>query len=88
MPGSVASSAQHDPERNTHRTQCHWTSETVTTVLHNPRYTGWQVWNRQTVDHDHHSPADQRRHRMTKRIPAHRWVLSQQRAHTALVSEH
>ncbi|GAB2992158.1 hypothetical protein GCM10027184_52830 [Saccharothrix stipae] len=80
--------AEHDPERNTHRTRRHWTAETVTTILRNPRYTGWQVWNRQSVDHDHTTQSDQRRHRMTKRKPAHQWVLSRQRTHTALVGEH
>ncbi|MBB5803583.1 DNA invertase Pin-like site-specific DNA recombinase [Saccharothrix ecbatanensis] len=77
----------HDPQRNTHRTRRRWTAETVTTILRNPRYTGWQVWNRQSVDHDHHSPTDQRRRRVTKWKPAHQWVLSRQPAHPALVSE-
>ncbi|MFI9811723.1 recombinase family protein [Saccharothrix variisporea] len=61
--------AEHDPARNTHRAGRRWTAETVTTILRNPRYTGWQVWNRQTVDHDHHSPTDQRRRTTTKRKP-------------------
>ncbi|WP_376775422.1 recombinase family protein [Saccharothrix ecbatanensis] len=29
----------HDPDRNTHRTRRCWTTETVTTILRNPRYT-------------------------------------------------
>jgi hypothetical protein len=39
-----------DPGRNTHRTGASWTLGTITTILENPRYTGWQVWNRQRTD--------------------------------------
>ncbi|WP_461124367.1 recombinase family protein [Saccharothrix stipae] len=80
--------AEHDPARNTHRAGRRWTAETVTTILRNPRHTGWQVWNRQSVDHDHTTPSGQRRSRVSRRKPAHQWVLSQQRAHTPLVGEH
>ncbi|WP_231648452.1 recombinase family protein [Saccharothrix sp. NRRL B-16348] len=79
--------AAHDAERNTHRIRRRWTVETVTVILQNPRYTGWQVWNRQGVDHDHTTPSDRRRRRVVKRNPADRWVVSRQRAHTPLVSE-
>jgi hypothetical protein len=31
---------------------------TVASILGNPRYTGWQVWNRQHTDHDSLDQAD------------------------------
>ncbi|WP_158854480.1 recombinase family protein [Saccharothrix deserti] len=79
--------AAHDADRNTHRTRRRWTAETVTVILQNPRYTGWQIWNRQGVDHDHTTPADRRRRRIVKRNPTDRWTVSRQRAHTPLVGE-
>jgi site-specific DNA recombinase len=36
-----------DPGRNRHRSGVGWRVRTVASILANPRYTGWQVWNRQ-----------------------------------------
>jgi site-specific DNA recombinase len=47
-----------DPGRNPYRTGTGWTVGTVTTILQNPRYTGYQVWNRQRTDKDLADPAD------------------------------
>jgi site-specific DNA recombinase len=75
-----------DRKRNPHRSGEGWTLGSVASILANPRYTGRQVWNRQTTDHDHHTPAGQRR-------PAYRWnapqdwVFSKKIVHAALVSE-
>jgi DNA invertase Pin-like site-specific DNA recombinase len=40
-----------DPGRNRHRRGGAWAVRSVASILSNPRYTGWQVWNRQHVDH-------------------------------------
>ncbi len=37
-----------DRARNLHRTGSRWITRTVGTILENPRYTGRQVWNRQS----------------------------------------
>ncbi|MFE9751421.1 recombinase family protein [Saccharothrix saharensis] len=79
--------AEHDPERNQHRTRRRWTAQSVASILANPRYTGWQVWNRQSVDHDHHTPGERRRRRVTRWNPTNRWVVSRHRSHAPLVSE-
>jgi site-specific DNA recombinase len=73
-----------DPARNAHRSGVLWTVRSVATILENPRYTGWQVWNRHSADHD--ASTDRRRvvHQRTIRQD---WVVSKQRTHTALVSE-
>ena len=36
-----------DPARNPHRDGAAWSKSAVRTILHNPRYTGREVWNRQ-----------------------------------------
>jgi hypothetical protein len=61
----------------------------VTTILQNPRYTGWQVWNRQRTDKDLADPADVTMgHKDVQRwnLPDG-WVISRRPAHAALVSE-
>ncbi|GAA1899820.1 recombinase family protein [Actinomadura bangladeshensis] len=40
----------HDPTRNRHRSGAAWSKPTVRTILQNPRYTGYQVWNKQRKD--------------------------------------
>ncbi|MBN6050686.1 recombinase family protein, partial [Nonomuraea sp. RK-328] len=40
----------HDPERNRHRSGVAWSKGAVRAILLNPRYTGYQVWNRQRKD--------------------------------------
>jgi site-specific DNA recombinase len=66
-----------------------WTLGTVTTILQNPRYTGYQVWNRQRTDRDLADPADvSLGHKDVQRwnLPDG-WVISRRPAHQALVSE-
>jgi hypothetical protein len=78
-----------DPARNQHRTGAGWTLGTVTTILHNPRYTGRQVWNRQRTDKDLADPEDvSLGHKDVQRwnLPDG-WVISTRPAHEALVSE-
>jgi recombinase len=57
--------------------------------MQNPRYTGYQVWNRQGTDKDLADPADiSLGHKQVQRwnLPDG-WVLSRDPAHEALVSE-
>ncbi|MEV5749858.1 recombinase family protein [Actinoallomurus sp. NPDC052308] len=78
-----------DPERNAHRSGREWTHTTVRSILANPRYTGRQVWNRQSTEHDLIDPADTGLgHRQVQRwnLPDG-WVISHRPAHPALVSE-
>ena len=78
-----------DPQRNRHRSGAGWTLRTVTTILANPRYTGRQVWNRQRSDRDLADPADvSLGHEQVQRwnLPDG-WVISNEPAHEALVSE-
>nr|WP_225858963.1 recombinase family protein [Streptomyces albicerus] len=37
----------HDPQRNRHRCGVAWSKSAARAILQNPRYTGYQVWNRQ-----------------------------------------
>jgi site-specific DNA recombinase len=78
-----------DPRRNPHRTGAAWTLRTVAAILANPRYTRYQVWNRQRTDSDLVDPANTGLgHRPVQRwnLPAG-WVISTRPAHAALVSE-
>jgi hypothetical protein len=40
----------HDPSRNRHRCGIAWNKFAVRAILLNPRYTGYQVWNKQRKD--------------------------------------
>ena len=78
-----------DPGRNRHRNGAGWTLGAVTTILENPRYTGWQVWNRQRTDSELVDPANVTLgHKSVPRwnLPDG-WVISSRPAHPALVSE-
>jgi site-specific DNA recombinase len=78
-----------DPQRNPHRVGTGWALGTVITILQNPRYTGHQVWNRQRTDKDLADPADvSLGHKSVQRwnLPDG-WVISNQPANQALVSE-
>ncbi|MBK5267192.1 MAG: recombinase family protein [Acidimicrobiia bacterium] len=45
----ILSPSAHDPDRNRHRSNSKgaWSKSAVRAILRNPRYTGYQVWNRQ-----------------------------------------
>ena len=95
----VACPSVSDPGRNPHRPGTGWTLGTVTTILQNPRYTGYQVWNRQRTDKDLADPGDvSLGHKSVQRWnlpdgwviskrPPDGWVISKRPAHAALVSE-
>jgi DNA invertase Pin-like site-specific DNA recombinase len=73
-----------DPGRNPHRTHHGWSLRTVTEILRNPRYTGYQVWNRSSCDRTDRSPTGRR---PSTRNPQHEWAISTRIAHQPLVSE-
>ncbi len=64
-----------DPTRNAHRSGVLWTVRSVATILENPRYIGWQVWNRHSSDHD---ASTDRRRVVHQRTIRQEWVVSKQ----------
>ena len=46
----IPSPSAHDPARNTHRSGIAWSKALSARFSTNPRYTGYQVWNRQRTD--------------------------------------
>jgi DNA invertase Pin-like site-specific DNA recombinase len=88
----VSSPSAHDPDRNSHRHGAAWTLRTVAAILANPRYTGRQVWKRQSIDHHEIRPGDKASRpagcRPTRGWnPRDQWVISPPGAHPALISE-
>jgi hypothetical protein len=81
--------SRHDPARNPHRRGDTWALRTVAEILANPRYTGWQIWNRHRTDHHETVPGDKRTGRPQRHQPnpKEQWVISRRAAHAALVSE-
>ncbi|AXX31911.1 Site-specific recombinase [Actinosynnema pretiosum subsp. pretiosum] len=73
-----------DPERNPHRVDCGWSVRSVAEILHNPRYTGRQVWNRTSADRATRSASGRR---TSVRNNRQEWVISKRVAHPPLVSE-
>lgn len=69
-----------------------WGLRTVAAILANPRYTGRQVWNRQSIDHHEATPGD-KASRIHRRKPTHHWnpreewEISTRFANPPLVSE-
>jgi site-specific DNA recombinase len=68
----------------------YWSVRTVATILANPRYTGYQVWNRHSVDHREALPGDKSTRTgapgRRANTPAD-WAVSDRLAHPPLVSE-
>ncbi|MFI6073897.1 recombinase family protein [Actinoplanes sp. NPDC051343] len=88
----VLSPAAHDPDRNRHRQRSTWTVRTVAAILANPRYTGRQVWKRQSIDHHERRPGDKSSRPVGCKPtrgwnPRDQWVISPPGVHPALVSE-
>ncbi|WP_236567267.1 recombinase family protein [Nocardia sp. CY41] len=79
----------YDRRRNSHRSGAAWSKSAVRAILGNPRYTGYEVWNKQRkqeslIDVDdvalgHHT-------RMAWNAKTE-WVYSDQPAHGALISK-
>jgi hypothetical protein len=88
----IPSPSAHDPDRNSHRHRAAWTLRTVAAILANPRYTGRQVWKRQSIDHHEIQPGDKTSRpagcKPTRSWnPRDQWVISPPDAHPALISE-
>jgi site-specific DNA recombinase len=85
----IASPSAHDPARNTHRSGIAWAKGAVRAILTNPRYTGYQVWNRQRTDEvllDVENVA--LGHTAKQRWnPEDKWVVSQQMAHSLIIQK-
>ena len=50
--GQILSPSASDRARNSHRDPNGWAASAVRAILTNPRYTGYEVWNRQRRDYD------------------------------------
>jgi len=79
-----------DPSRNRHRLANgpEWKYTAVRAILENPRYTGYQVWNKQRRDEvliDVHDVGLGHQTRMRWNDPSE-WIWSEEPAHEALVS--
>lgn len=77
-----------DPERNGHRGGGRWIVRTVAMMLENPRYTGRQVWNRQTTrGHGAGGRASGRGSGTVQLNPAGEWAVSDHLTHRPLVDD-
>jgi site-specific DNA recombinase len=84
----VPSPSGYDPARNAHRDGRAWNKYAVRAILMNPRYTGYEVWNRQRRDEvllDVRDVAAGYTSKMRWNDPD-QWVWSEQPAHPPLVS--
>jgi site-specific DNA recombinase len=85
----IASPSAHDPARNSHRSGIAWNKFAVRAILTNPRYTGYQVWNRQRTDEvllDVENVALGRTAKM-RWNPVDKWVFSDKAAHPPIISK-
>jgi site-specific DNA recombinase len=85
----IPSPSAHDPARNTHRSGIAWAKGAVRAILTNPRYTGYQVWNRQRTDEVLIDVENVALGHMAKMRwnPADKWLFSQHVAHPAIIGK-
>jgi site-specific DNA recombinase len=78
----------HDRARNPHRLGLAWSKSAVRAILANPRYTGYQVWNKQRRDEVLLDIDDVAAGHVGKMRwnPKDQWVYSAEPTHQALVS--
>lgn len=77
-----------DPGRNGHRSGERWIVRTVAMILENPRYTGRQVWNRQsTQGHGSGGRVSGRGSGVVRSNPAEEWEVSEHLTHRPLVDD-
>ncbi|MEV0057642.1 recombinase family protein [Saccharopolyspora shandongensis] len=80
--------ASADRARNPHRAGERWIARTVGMILENPRYTGRQVWNRQTTQgHGAGGRAGGRGSGAVRWNAVKEWEVSEQLSHAPLVDE-
>lgn len=84
----IPSPSAYDPDRNKHRCGLAWSKSAVRTILRNPRYTGYQVWNKQRKQESLIDVEDVALgHRTTLTWnPREEWIFSDQQVHPAIVS--
>lgn len=77
----------HDPVRNPHRSGTGWSKHAVRTILQNPRYTGYQVWNKQRKDEVLMDVDDVALGHTTKQRwnPRDQWVFSEEIVHPVII---
>ncbi|MGW0631048.1 recombinase family protein [Streptomyces sp. NPDC002758] len=78
----------HDPARNPHRPKTAWQQGAVRAILINPRYTGYEVWNKQRKEErllDIDDVTLGHTTRMTHN-PAEQWIRSNEPTHEAILS--
>jgi hypothetical protein len=77
-----------DPGRNGHRSAARWIVRTVAMILENPRYTGRQVWNRQSSKgHGSGGRASGRGSGAVRWNPTEEWDVSEHLTHRPLVDD-
>jgi site-specific DNA recombinase len=85
----IPSPSAHDPARNTRRSGIAWAKGAVRAILSIPRYTGYQVWNRQRTDEvllDVENVA--LGHTAKQRWNAvDKWVFSENQAHPLIIEK-
>jgi len=86
----ILSPSAHDPARNRHRTSSRgaWSKSAVRAILRNPRYTGYQVWNRQArheilIDVDDVALGHDTKMRWNDHD---QWIWSEQQTHEPLIT--
>ncbi|MEU4427882.1 recombinase family protein [Actinoplanes sp. NPDC024001] len=86
---NIACPSANDPTRNRHRSGIAWSKSAVRTILTNPRYTGYQVWNKQRTDEVLLDVEDVALgHTSIMRWnPGEKWVTSKAPSHEALVAQ-
>jgi site-specific DNA recombinase len=84
---AIPSPSGYDPDRNPHRDARAWSKSAVRAILTNPRYTGYQGWNKQRRDEillDVDDVAAGYTSRMRRNDPDG-WIWSEQPAHQPLI---
>lgn len=86
----IPSPSAHDPARNRHRAGGHgkWAKSAIRAILSNPRYTGYEIWNKQRKDEILIDVEDVALGHITKQRwnDEDDWIWSAEPTHEALVS--